>query len=346
MHPLAELNDVAVAFAPGSEPVLRSVSFTVGIGETVALVGPSGSGKTTLLRVIAGLQRIDRGSVRLGGDEVDGATFVPPEKRGVGLVFQDGALFPHRSVADNVGFGLDGSLTRSQRAARVAGLLELLGIDELADRRPDTLSGGQRQRVALARALAPAPRVLLMDEPFSALDAGLRGRVRRDVAKVIAEVGIAVVFVTHDQHEALALGDRVGVLLEGTLAQLGTPAEVYGRPASPEVGEFLGEGTVLTATVVDADTVDTGIGPLPAYVNGLAPGTAVEVMIRPESFELAQQGSATVIGVEFYGPEARYQVRSSEGQLLVVRMLRPRFSVGDAVDLRLVGEPVAAWATC
>ncbi len=343
MEPLAELDDVAVSLGPDAETVLHSVSFDVGVGETVALVGPSGSGKTTLLRVIAGLQRIDSGRVRLAGVEVDGATFVPPEKRGVGLVFQDGALFPHQSVAANVGFGLERSLSKGQREARVASLLELLGIDELAERRPDTLSGGQRQRVALARALAPEPRLLLMDEPFSALDTGLRARVRRDVAAVIAEVGIAAVFVTHDQHEALALGDRVGVLLDGTLAQLGSPAEVYHRPATAEVGEFLGEGTVMAATVIDANTVDTAIGPLPAHAEGLVPGAPARIMVRPQLFELAVDGSATVVAMEYYGAEARYEVRTDGGELVVVRMLRPRFSVGDTVALRRVGEPVAAW---
>ncbi len=337
---VVEVADAVVRFGPRSEPVLRSVSFAVAPGETLALVGPSGSGKTTLLRVVAGLQRLDAGSVRLDGRLVDGPTFVPPERRGVGLVFQDGALFPHQTVAHNVGFGVKDS---SDRARRVDDLLDLLDISELAHRRPDTLSGGQRQRVALARALAPEPKLLLMDEPFSALDAGLRGRVRRDVAGVLATVGIAAVFVTHDQGEALSLGDRVGVLQAGLLAQIGTPDDVYGRPASPEVAEFVGEGSLIDATVRGPDSVESAVGWLPAHAAGLVTGSSVLAMVRPELFELVEGDDATVVEVESDGAEARYRVAHRSGVDLVVRMLRPRFVVGDRVGLRLVGGPVAVW---
>ena len=254
-----ELDGVRVVY--GETTALADVSVQVEPGEFFTLVGPSGCGKTTTLRVLGGFESPTAGSVQIGGRDVSG---VPPEGRGVGVVFQHYALFPHMTVAENVGYGLrftdpPGGVTTDER---VAELLSLVGLPEAGERDPTTLSGGQQQRVALARALAPGPRLLLLDEPLSALDAQLRERLRRRVRQIQRELGITTVYVTHDQAEALAVSDRLAVVSDGRIEQVGTPREVYRRPATRFVAEFVGDNNVFegTVTAVGEHAGDDGVG--------------------------------------------------------------------------------------
>jgi thiamine transport system ATP-binding protein len=237
----------------GRTTALSELTVTVADGEFFTLVGPSGCGKTTTLRLLAGFEAPTEGAVRFDGESMTG---VPPEARGVGLVFQNYALFPHMTVAENVRYGLNFSPPREglSPAERVAELLELVDLEGASERDPTELSGGQRQRVALARALAPDPDLLLLDEPMSALDARLRERLRRDLREIQRDLGVTTVYVTHDQAEALAISDRVAVLSDGRLEQVGRPRELYRRPATRFVAEFLGENNVFDATVVADDT--------------------------------------------------------------------------------------------
>ena len=224
------------------DPVLHGVSLNVATGESLALLGPSGCGKTTLLRLIAGLERPSSGSITIGEDLVAGDAWVPPDRRRVGMVFQDWALFPHLSVAKNVAYGLTKSSTRD---TEVAAALEMMNLAELADRMPATLSGGQQQRVALARALAPRPGILLLDEPFSNLDTSLRIEVRTEVRRLLADLGITSIFVTHDQDEAFIVGDRVAVMRQGEVVQTDSPQVLYHHPVDQWTAEFVGTVSVL-----------------------------------------------------------------------------------------------------
>jgi iron(III) transport system ATP-binding protein len=340
---MVQITDVTVAF--GSERAVRSASLTVGAGEVVSLLGPSGCGKTTLLRSIAGLQRITSGVIGIDGEIVaDERRFVPPERRRVGMVFQDGGLFPHLTVQQNVAFGLRGHPRADDRVAEVLDLVDMAGF---AGRLPGTLSGGQKQRVAVARSLAPGPAVLLLDEPFSALDAGLRLQVRRDVKRLIGELGITTVVVTHDQEEAFALGERVAVMANGTIQQVGTPAELYRHPVSPWVAQFVGEG-VRVRGVQRGDVVATSLGELAVRVGGDAGSAAgyvgdVDVILRPEELVLRAGGPAEVTGVEYYGHDVRYDVRLADGELVSVRSTSPEFAPGDQVEVSFGGPSVPVW---
>ncbi|KXO87656.1 sugar ABC transporter [Tsukamurella pulmonis] len=330
----------------GADTVLRDVDLTVPAGSITAVVGPSGSGKTTLLRLVAGFARPDAGSVRLGGDELaSGAAWVAAHRRGVGYVAQDGALFPHLSVARNIAFGLGASLPVRRRAAagRVAELLETVSLDPaLARRYPHELSGGQQQRVALARALAGSPRIMLLDESFSALDAGLRVATRAAVAEVLGAAGITTVLVTHDQAEALSFADQVAVLRDGALAQVGPPARVYARPASESVARFLGDVVVLDGAL-DGAAAETVLGWIPvAGADGaVAPGP-VPLLLRPEQIRIAGEGvPATVVRVEFFGPDATVTLTLADGTGIEIRHPSTELPApGDEVRLRVTGAAV------
>jgi iron(III) transport system ATP-binding protein len=282
----------------GAVEVLREVSLDVAPHETVALLGPSGCGKTTLLRTIAGLERIEGGEIAIDGRPVSSpAEHVRPEDRRIGMVFQDWALFPHLTVGENVAYGLD---REERRSGRVTEALELVGLAALADRLPATLSGGQQQRVALARALAPRPQAILLDEPFSNLDTTLRVQVRTEVHRLLTELGITTVFVTHDQEEAFVLGDRVAVMHAGRIEQYAAPAEIYDHPASRWVAEFVGEANLVRATAA-GDRADSLLGPLALRERLDGP---VEVLLRPEHLVLTAadpDGVGTVELVEYYG---------------------------------------------
>ena len=333
---------------------MRDLSLRVEPGESVALLGPSGCGKTTLLRLIAGLERPLAGTIQLddrfvAGPPSRGGTWVAPESRRVGMVFQDWALFPHLTVGRNVGYGLQ----RSKRTpARVAEALDLVGLSGFAERMPSTLSGGQQQRVALARALAPRPSVLLLDEPFSNLDSSLRTDVRGEVRRLLIELGITAVFVTHDQDEAFVLGDRVGVMCDGRLAQVDTPDGLYRRPVDPFVADFVGTASWLRCGA-SGGVAHTPLGRLPLSDatgengNGAASHGApetVNVMLRPEQLRLTQGAAAEVELVEFYGHDSMV-VASLGGTHLRVRCgPDPEVQRGDAVSVEFIGTEVVAFA--
>jgi len=309
-------------------------------GGFVAVLGPSGSGKTTLLRMIAGFERPDAGVVRVAGGVVAGPdAWVEPEARRVGMVFQQGALFPHLTVAGNIGFG-------AARAERVDECLELVGLADRARSYAHELSGGERQRVALARALAADPEVVLLDEPFSSLDAGLRERLREEVAGILRAAGTSTLLVTHDQSEALSLADTVAVMRAGTLAQVGTPEEVYERPRSRWVAAFLGEADVVSGTAGDG-FAECELGRF-AVAGGLS--GAVELVIRPESVAIGHRPArdrdarAVVVGRSFYGHDQLVELELESGRRLRSRRLGfPAWHAGDQVRVWIDG-PVTALA--
>ncbi|MEP6993094.1 MAG: ABC transporter ATP-binding protein [Acidobacteriota bacterium] len=282
----------------GTVPVTRGVSLSVSRGEIVALLGPSGSGKTTILRLIAGLEVPDGGKILVEGEDV---TAMPPEGRRFGMVFQHYALFPHMTVAGNVAFGLQAQgMPRDEVKARVAEMLTLAGLQGFEPRRVTAISGGQQQRVALARALAPNPRVLLLDEPLSNLDPSLREKTRRELKRAIRRVGITTIFVTHEQEEAFALGDRVAVLNEGELEQVGTPEELFEKPATRFVATFIGRSTVIAAIWERGRAARIPRGPLwPAIAGrGVAAGMKVDLVVRPEALSFsARPGEESLEGV-------------------------------------------------
>jgi putative spermidine/putrescine transport system ATP-binding protein len=295
----------------GPVVALDHLDLTLQAGELIALLGPSGCGKTTTLRLLAGLEDTDTGSVIVGGKDI---TRLPASKRDMGMVFQAYSLFPHMTVRQNVAFGLRlrrvGAAERDKRAME---MLELVGLSAQADRYPNQISGGQQQRVALARALAIEPQVLLLDEPLSALDAKVRAQLRDQIRRIQLEVGITTLFVTHDQEEALAIADRVGVMKEGRLEQLAPPTDVYSRPATSFVAEFVGLTNRLTGEVSGGQVTVRGCT-LPLMEAGVADGQVV-ALVRPEAVTLASHTSAesgplvgTVIAVTFLGATSRVTV--------------------------------------
>ncbi len=301
----------------GATPAVCNASLTLAAGEVVTLIGPSGCGKSTLLRLVAGLERAEAGRVEIEGETVaDGRTWRNPEQRRVGLVFQDHALFPHLDVTANVAFGLD-ALPRRDRAARVAEVLSLAGLERLRDRHPHQLSGGEQQRVALARALAPRPAVVLLDEPFSSLDENLRARIRAETLAVLRQTNSAAIIVTHDQTEALCTGDRVGVMRDGVLEQIGTPMDVYETPATRFVATFMGEADFLPAHVRDA-LLTSEIGVVSTVPGWGRTDLDVEVMLRPHEVALAVDPDATarVEAVEYHGAFVLHTVRLPSGRTL------------------------------
>jgi iron(III) transport system ATP-binding protein len=313
--------------------VLADVDLNVPEGTLTAILGASGSGKTTLLRIVVGFVEPDAGTVRVGGTAVAeaGRVHVAPDKRGIGYVAQEGALFPHLTVAQNVGFGLP----RSDRkhAARTVEALELVGLDETyGPRRPHELSGGEQRRVSLARALAPQPRLVLLDEPFSGLDAHLRTETRDAVLAALEAEGATAVLVTHDQGEALSMGREVGVLRAGRLVQTAAPATLYREPVSLDVARFVGDAVVLAGTVSDS-TVECALGRLP--LRGSATAGPVQVMIRPEQIRLAPGGvPADVTGHSYFGPETVVRLQLRDGTPVLVRTLDPGVPApGDEVGL-------------
>ncbi|WP_129662522.1 ABC transporter ATP-binding protein [Phytoactinopolyspora endophytica] len=343
--------DVTKSF--GDVHVLHGVSLSVEPGGTLALLGPSGCGKTTLLRIIAGLEEPDSGTVAAGGRMLFSETErVAPERRRVGMVFQDWALFPHLTVAANVAYGLR-KLPRDEAESRVADALAMVGLADLAGRSPETLSGGQQQRIALARAIAPQPAVLLLDEPFSNLDAALRTRVRTEMHQLLAELGITTIFVTHDQEEAFVLGDDVAVIRDGRIVQHGPPTAVYACPADRWVAEFVGDANLVEGSL-SGTFVATVLGRFP--VSCVMPADALEarseprpeavdVLVRPESLLLTPdtRGEAHVELVEFYGHDTVTLVRTRTGELLRVRSPgAPVANRGTRVTVSYQGpEPVA-----
>jgi iron(III) transport system ATP-binding protein len=331
--------------------VLQGVNLDVQPGSLTAVLGLSGCGKTTLLRVIAGFERAERGVVTLASRTLDDArTYVAPEKRGIGYVPQEGALFPHLSVRDNVGFGLS---RRERRGATVDGLLEMVGIAPLARRLPHELSGGEQQRVALARALARRPQALLLDEPFSSLDASLRSHVREEVHALLSKQGVTTVLVTHDQDEALSLADVVAVLRDGQIVQQGTPEELYERPADERLARFLGAINLIAAQFEDG-TARTPLGALKLRADAASDRGAGTVMVRPEQLEVRVRGrgengephaaaglGGRVVQCRYYGHDAILQIRPTAPdatELLLARVHGEQaLAVGTAVTVAARG---------
>lgn len=311
-------------------PAVNDLSLSVRAGQFTTLLGPSGCGKTTTLRLIAGFEMPDSGTITLNGRVVAGKGIaIPPEQRKIGMVFQEYALFPHLNVADNIAFGLQGS--KNDKAKRVETMLDFVGLAGIGRRVPFELSGGQQQRVALARALAPQPDILLLDEPFSNLDAALRAQVRSEVRAILKQTQVTCIFVTHDQEEALSLSDRVAVMFDGQIAQIDTPHDLYHRPVSPEVASFIGESNFLPASA-SGDTADSALGQIPLMQP--AKGN-VQLLIRPEMLRLTDGGQgvpAEVIWREFYGHDQRLGLKLQSGEALVAR-LESRFEYlpGDMV---------------
>jgi len=325
----------------GAVVAAKSLDLTVDTGEIVTVIGPSGCGKSTALRLIAGLERPDTGRIRIADDVVaDAARFVQPEKRRVGLVFQDHALFPHLTVARNVAFGIH-RLPRAERDARVREVLDLVRLGHLAGRYPHELSGGEQQRVALARALAPRPAVVLLDEPFSSLDENLRAQVRAEVVGILRETGTTAVLVTHDQTEALSIGDRVVVMRDGEIEQVGTPQEVFERPATRFVASFMGDADFLRAHVHHA-LLTCEIGVVSTVPGWGEVDADVDVVLRPHEVALvapitSAQKVAEVTAVEYHGAFVLHTVRLPSGQTL--RSWQPhsvRHPVGSPVVVSVV----------
>jgi iron(III) transport system ATP-binding protein len=286
--PLLEFVEIQHDF--GNIRAVDNVSLHLHAGEVVCLLGPSGCGKSTLLRIAANLEELQRGSVRIDGSEMRTSSGrpVPPERRNVGLMFQDAALFPHLTVLANVAFGLD-RLPARQRRMRALEVLEQLGMAAYSDRYPHRLSGGQQQRVALARALAPGPKLMLLDEPFSALDARLRSRIRDDTLHLLKQAGAGTLLVTHDAEEAMFMADRIALMRDGRLLQTGTPFELYCRPRTPFVATFFGDVNELSGPVREA-RVETALGAFDAA--GLPEASAARVLIRPEAIHVRVAGPA------------------------------------------------------
>jgi iron(III) transport system ATP-binding protein len=340
-----EIEDVSLAY--GATPVLREVSVAIEPGEFFALLGPSGSGKSTLLRLLAGFLQPQTGSIRVGGADI---TRVPPWERDIGMVFQNYALWPHMTVRENVAFGLEERrLPRTAVAERVAAALELVGLKDFGERRPGQLSGGQQQRVALARTIAVEPKVLLLDEPLSNLDAKLRVRMRVELLELQRKLGITTLFVTHDQEEALSISDRVAVLDGGVIQQVGSPTELYDRPVNRFVANFVGTINLIAGTLEHAGGGSVFrslvLGETALAKSPVAAGPA-EIAVRPHALKLAAPGTArepgrtwvrgTVVEREFLGEFVRYTVRVGDLDLVADEphyMGDPGFATGAAVTV-------------
>lgn len=329
--PVLELRGVGKTYPPHAAPVLHDVTLEVAAGELLTLLGPSGCGKTTLLRLVAGFEAPDAGEVRVSGRVVAGAgSWLPAQRRGVGMVFQEYALFPHLSVLGNVMFGLRGQ-GRRERAREV---LALVGLTVFEKRMPQQLSGGQQQRVALARALAPRPKLLLLDEPFSNLDAALRHATRAEVHAILREAGMTAVLVTHDQEEALAFSDRLAVLRGGVLEQVGAPQEVYRAPRSAFVASFLGRSNLVRG-VASGARASTPLGDV-----RLAQDAHGQVLlsVRPEDVRLGEGGaSAVVVAREFKGHDVTYTLRLGTLELLAQATAETLLDPGASVTARVAG---------
>ncbi|MEF8808524.1 MAG: ABC transporter ATP-binding protein [Natronomonas sp.] len=330
--------------------VIGDLSLSVRDGELMTLLGPSGCGKTTTLRLIAGLERPDGGIVRIDGEAVSGPNFVAPEDRDVGVVFQEFALFPHLNARENIAFGIQ-EWDEDEREARVDELLELVGLKTHGEKHPEELSGGQQQRVALARSLAPEPSLLLLDEPFSNLDVDLRVEMREEVRSILKKAGVTAISVTHDQEEAMSISDRVAVMSEGGLEQVGTPEDVFQQPKSRFVAGFLGHASFVSGRVTEG-CVETGVGCVPLdRVNGLSEeyiGSQIDLMVRPDDVraEPAEPAEANgeVVHRRYLGPTVLYRVEIDTGDVVgCMHNHADKVSLDEPVFASLDADHELAW---
>ncbi|MFJ4219740.1 ABC transporter ATP-binding protein [Curtobacterium luteum] len=323
----------------GAHRALAGLSLTVRPGEFLSLLGPSGCGKTTALRALAGLEAVDAGTIRIDGEDV---STVPVNRRDIGMVFQQYSLFPHMTVRQNVAFGLEmRKVPAAARRERVIDALDMVHLADFADRFPHQLSGGQQQRVALARALVTRPRVLLLDEPLSALDAKVRVSLRDEIRRIQSDLGITTVFVTHDQEEALAVSDRIAVMNAGDIEQIGTPEELYSAPTSAFTADFVGQSNRMRGDLRGGDVFVYGFT-VPALDRSAADGP-VTAFVRPEDVAFAAEGvTGTVVSSSFLGSVRRTTVRLDDDTIVAVQhAVGDRRAVGEPVALRLTGAPVA-----
>jgi iron(III) transport system ATP-binding protein len=360
--PALSVRELTVSYdtPAGRQRVVDSLSFELPHGSIGCLLGASGCGKTTALRAIAGFVRPEAGLVRLDGQTLTGpGVWVEPEDRGVGIVFQDYALFPHLSVADNVGFGLRApAVSGSQRQARVRRMLDLVGLSSLAGRFTHELSGGQQQRVALARALAPSPRLLLLDEPFSNLDPDLRERLAMELREILNEAGTTALLVTHDQYEAFAMADVVGVMQSGAIAQWDSPYRLYHRPGSREVADFVGMGSFLPGKLHQRDGLaeirfELGVLPIRNRSDQALAGAsaaldgAVSILLRPDDVIHDDESplQAQVVRKAFRGAQFLYTLRLPSGaQLLALVPSHHNHALGERIGIRFDADHVVTFA--
>ena len=352
---MSHLNLDRIDLAFGNNVVVRQLSLSLEKGRIGCLLGPSGCGKTTVLRCIAGFERLAAGSIRLDGEIVSTPThMLPPERRRIGMVFQDYALFPHLSVADNIAFGLHRMPAAAQRQ-RVDELLALVGLSAQGGKFPHEMSGGQQQRVALARALAPRPSLLLLDEPFSNLDVELRERLSYEVRDIIKAADTTAILVTHDQHEAFAVADEIGIMNEGRIQQWDTPYNLYHRPANRFVADFIGQGVFLRGKVLDDKRVQVELGVLNSTTplscgedSAVCPhGSEVDVLLRPDDI-VHDDASALVAEVAhkaFRGADILYTLRLASGaRVLSLVPSHHNHAIGELIGLRLDVDHVVTFA--
>lgn len=331
----------------GAGNVVSDISFALGHGDIGCLLGPSGCGKSTILRALAGFLPVTEGEIRLNNQaiSVPGVT-LPPEQRRIGMVFQDYALFPHLTIAENVGFGLKG-LSRDEKRSKTASLLELVHLQDLADQYPHQLSGGQQQRVALARALAPEPTLILLDEPFSNLDADLRRRLSLDVRDILKELGISALLVTHDQQEAFAMCDQVAVLKDGEIQQWDVPYNLYHEPANRFVAGFVGQGAFIPGQASGTDTIESELGSLVGKHNRQwQPGTLLDVLIRPDDIvhDPASDLRPRVVEKTFAGTSTLYRFRlSDDTEFEALFRSHLDFRLGEHVPVRVEADHLIAF---
>ncbi|MFI0399277.1 MAG: ABC transporter ATP-binding protein [Thiolinea sp.] len=330
------LSQVEICY--GNTTAVHAVDITVEQGQIACLLGPSGCGKTTLLRAIAGFERLSQGSINLNGQVISTPqSTLATEQRNIGMVFQDYALFPHLSIADNIRFGIRKQPTKAQQQ-RVKELLELVSLPGYEQRYPHELSGGQQQRIALARALAPKPSLLLLDEPFGSQDTELRESLAREVREILKQEGITALLVTHDQHEAFAMADEIGVLQAGRLQQWGSAYELYYQPQNAFVASFIGQGSLIAGQIIDATQVETYLEPLGYTTPAALHSDKVTVLIRPEHVQLSRQtdASALITSKIFRGNEYLYTVElANQEQLLALCSSEQIYAIGEKVAVNL-----------